>query len=95
MVTAVIIFALLSALLEFIIVMKFMPLKVMNKPYAVGLVHLFVFAMNLSVHWGTLVGTMTAITAVLVSFGTMPTARMIKTYYTHWREARAAREAHA
>lgn len=45
-------------------------------------VHLIAIVANLIIHWGTVVGTMTAVTAGLVSFITVP----LVIYVMRWRE---------
>jgi hypothetical protein len=88
MLTATLIFALLSATLELILLLKFAPQHLLAKPWFVNTVHLTVAALNLAIHFGTLVGTMTAITAALVSFVTIPAALWIKTFAMHYRAAK-------
>ena len=88
MLTATLIFALLSALLELILLLKFVPQWLLAKPWFVNTVHLIVAALNLAIHFGTLVGTMTAITAALVSFITVPAALWIKTFRMHYRASK-------
>jgi hypothetical protein len=88
MLTATLIFALLSATLELILLLKFAPQRLLAKPWFVNTVHLTVAALNLAIHFGTLVGTMTAITAALVSFVTVPAALWIKTFSMHYRAAK-------
>lgn len=85
MLTATFIFALLSATLELILLLKFVPQRLLAKTWFVNMVHLTVAVLNLAIHFGTLVGTMTAITAALVSFVTVPTALWIKTFTKHYR----------
>lgn len=77
MLEAVAIFAALSALFEFIILAKLPPAArywAINHP---GAVHLVTITFNLWVHFGTITGTMTAITAGLASFATVAIARLI------------------
>lgn len=71
MLTATLLFALLSATLELILLLKFAPQRLLHKTWFVNTVHLTVAVLNLVIHFGTLVGTMTAITATLVSFVTV------------------------
>ena len=61
--------------------------KVGGKPLSftwsnIGTVHLVAILANLIVHWGTIVGTMTAISAGLVSFITVP----VVLFLIFWRE---------
>lgn len=80
MVETVFLFAFVSALFEFVILMKLSPrtrLKLLGSPKAVALTHFFVVSANLIIHFGTITGSMTAITAGLASFITIPFARML------------------
>ena len=65
-------FALITAVFEALILWKWVSEEKLRKPWFRNCVHLIAIAANLCVHWGTIVGTMTAITAGLVSFGTVP-----------------------
>lgn len=89
MVEAVIAFALVSALFELILLLKFVRLHWLEKGWVVTLIHLVVFGLNLAIHFGTIVGTMTAITSALVSFATVPFARIIKRFKYHYDEQRS------
>jgi hypothetical protein len=86
MITAVIIFACITALLELVLLLKFASVPTMNKSWFKVLVHVGVALLNLLVHWGTLVGTMTAITAALVSFMTLPLAIYLKIVWTRYKK---------
>lgn len=86
MLSAVIAFALLSALLELLMLLKFTSAKTLQKEGFAATVHIAVTLLNLCIHWGTIVGTMTAITACLVSFATLPLAKWIKTFWENWHE---------
>ena len=85
MVTTVFIFAALSALFELILLLKLVPQKLLSRTWFQVLIHVTVIAFNIAIHFGTVVGTMTAITAGLVSFGTMPVALWCKTFWKHYR----------
>ena len=77
---AVFMFAAMSALFEFIVVMKLSPrtrCRVLGSPFKIGLIHLFTIGFNLFVHWGTLIGTSSAIAAGLASFVTIPIAAYV------------------
>lgn len=83
MIEAVLLFALITSIFELVILLKLKPrtrLRLLGSPYAVSLVHAIVFAINIAVHYGTLVGSMTAITAALTSFVTVPFARFLSGY---------------
>lgn len=67
MIEAVLLFAALTAAFELVIFAKLSPrirLRVLNWP---GLVTAVAFAFNLWVHWGTITGSMTAVTAGMAS----------------------------
>lgn len=72
MITTVIVFAVLTALFEAILLLKFSSERMLAKEWFRGFVHMLAICANLAIHWGTIVGTMTAITAGLVSFATVP-----------------------
>ena len=84
MVATALIFAFVSALFELILLLKWAPLSWLNNVYFTTTVHVVVILANLAIHFGTVVGTMTAITAGLVSFGTMPLAIVLKTFWRNW-----------
>lgn len=82
-VEAVLVFALITSLFETVILLKIRPrtrLRMLGSPYVVALIHTIVFGTNIAVHYGTLVGSMTAITAALTSFVTVPIVRKISGY---------------
>lgn len=94
MLEAVFIFAFVSALFELIILMKLSPkvrCRILGNPALITIVHTFVITANLIIHFGTVTGTMTAITAGLASFATVPLARRISgfvrkgVYYPGWK----------
>lgn len=72
LITTVLVFALLTAFVEFFLLYHYMPLRWLKKKPVQFLLHFGVAALNLAVHWGTIVGTMTAISALLISFATVP-----------------------
>lgn len=80
LIKAVLLFAVLSALFEFIIIMKIRPrtrLRILGSTRLVLFIHALTFIINISVHYGTVTGSMTAIVAALASFATVPLARAI------------------
>lgn len=85
MVTTVLIFALVSALFELILLLRFAPQALITRNWFQVTVHTLVIAANLAIHFGTVVGTMTAVTAGLVSFATMPIAVLIKTFWKNYK----------
>lgn len=77
-VEAVFVFAVITALFETVILMKIKPrtrVRILGSSFCVGMIHVAAFAVNLAVHYGTVTGSMTAITAALSSFVTVPLVR--------------------
>lgn len=75
---AVMVFAFITALFETVILMKIKPstrLRILGSPVAVGCIHAIAFGVNMAVHYGTVTGSMTAVTAALASFVTVPAVR--------------------
>lgn len=85
MVTAVLIFALLSATFEMILLLKLAPRTLLMKPWFQVTTHTVVIAANLAIHFGTITGTMTAITAGLVSFATVPMCCWLKSFWHNYK----------
>lgn len=85
MIESVVVFGLLTAAVEFLLLYKFMPLRWLRKKPVQAVLHFGVAALNLLIHWGTIVGTMTAITALFVSFITVPTVIACLTFTYSWR----------
>ena len=85
MVTTVLIFSFVSAIFELILLLKWAPLTLLNKTWFATLVHTLIIGANIAIHFGTVVGTMTAITAGLVSFATLPVAIVLKTFWKNYR----------
>lgn len=80
LIEAVLVFAAITAAFELVILMKLAPrtrCRVLGSTRWVLFIHTAVFAINLAVHYGSLVGSMTAITAALTSFITVPFARWL------------------
>lgn len=90
MVSMVITFALITAVFELLILLKFFSIPTMQKPWFPVVIHVVVAGANLIVHWGTIVGTMTAITAALVSFAVFPSAIWLKTFWSEYRDAQTS-----
>lgn len=85
MLTTTLLFALVSALLEAVILLKWCPQELLKKVWFQNSVHVVVAVLNLVVHFGTIVGTMTAITSALVSFATVPMVLALKTWWKHYQ----------
>ena len=80
MIAMVIFFAFVTALLEALMLYRFVPLDKLTSKWTPYAIHFGVFLINLVVHFGTIVGTMTAVTAALVSFAVYPAVIWYKTY---------------
>ena len=87
MLTAVLVFAAITALFEAIMLMKFFSLDTMQNKWVAGAVHITAFLVNLVVHWGTVTGTMTAVTAALVSFAVYPAVIWLKAFWKEYKHA--------
>lgn len=85
MIESVVVFGLLTAAVEFLLLYKFMPLRWLQRKPVQATLHFGVAALNLLIHWGTIVGTMTAITALFVSFATVPLVIATLTFAHSWR----------
>ncbi len=85
MIHIVLLFTLITAAFEMCLLMKFATPEWLESSWLLptgwnsrklipkaGVIHMLAIGFNLAVHWGTIVGTMTAITAGLVSFVTVP-----------------------
>lgn len=80
MISIVLTFAFVTALFEAFILCKFFSAKTLQKRWMPAVMHTFVIVANLAIHWGTIVGTMTAITAGLVSFAVVPAVIWFKVF---------------
>jgi hypothetical protein len=88
MVEAVLVFALLSAIFEAVLLLKLplrFRLRMLGSGTAVGVLHTLITVANLLIHWGTLTGSMTAVVAGLASFATVPLVRWYGGYIQHGR----------
>ena len=79
MISIVLTFALITAIGEFLI-LHYMPLGMKlrifgSNPRAITM-HMCMAAFNLWIHWGTITGSMTAVTAFVVSCGVIWLARL-------------------
>lgn len=89
MLAAALIFAAITAALEFILLVKWCPTWLLRKTWFAGTVHVLAFGANMLIHFGTIVGTMTAIIACLASFATFPVARWVKTFWENYHVKQA------
>ncbi len=80
MISAVLIFGLMNVLFEFILLSMLRPrtrLRILgNEAHCVAL-HFVCLALNLLIHWGTLVGTMSGIFSFICSIFTVVVARAV------------------
>lgn len=80
MIDAVLIFGLMNVAFEFIVLSMVKPrtrLRILgNEAHCVGL-HFMCLALNLLIHWGTLVGTMSGIFSFICSIFTVLVARAV------------------
>ena len=80
MISAVLIFGLMNVLFEFILLSMLRPrtrLRLLgNEGHCVAL-HFMCLALNLLIHWGTLVGTMSGIFSFICSIFTVMVARAV------------------
>ena len=77
----VVVFAIITALLEGLLIFKFCPLKWIHSRWLAVTCHIGIFVLNLVVHWGTIVGTMTAVTATLASFAMLPAITWLREFW--------------
>lgn len=80
MISAVLIFGLMNVLFEFILLSMVRPrtrLRILgNEGHCVAL-HFMCLALNLLIHWGTLIGTMSGIFSFICSIVTVMVARAV------------------
>lgn len=80
MIEAVITFAILLAAFEFVVISMIAPrwrLRLLGSRSARTILHTSMLLCNLSIHWGTVTGTMSATGAFVVSIGTVWIARVV------------------
>lgn len=86
MLETVLAFAAITAAFEAILLLRFSSERWLSKRWAKGVVHCTAIGVNLLIHWGTIVGTMTAVTAGLVSFATVPCVLYWMALKRRWHE---------
>jgi hypothetical protein len=82
MIEAVFVFGALNVLFEFVLLSMLSPrarLRLLGSEKR-NAVHVLVLALNLAIHWGTLIGTMSGIASFICSMITVQGARMIYGY---------------
>lgn len=80
MVDAVFIFGALNVLFEFVLLAMLSPrvrLRALGSRAVTTALHFIVFALNLFIHYGTLIGTMSSILAFVCSLLTVAIARLV------------------
>ena len=80
MIDAVLMFGALNVLFEFVLLAMLTPrlrLRLLGSEAASNALHVFFLAANLAIHWGTLIGTMSAVLAFVSSIVTVRIARAV------------------
>lgn len=80
MIEAVFVFGVMNAVFEFILLCMLPPrtrLRVLGDHQKKSMIHIVFLLLNLMVHWGTITGSMTAITAFVVSIGVVAFAKKL------------------
>lgn len=80
MIDAVLLFGLMNVVMEFVILGMLSPrfrLRILGRSTWGRAMHILMFMLNLSIHWGTLVGTMSAVMAFISSVITVQIARVL------------------
>ena len=88
MIDAVILFGLMNVLFEFILLGMVPPrqrLRLLGNRNSQVLLHFFCLSLNLLIHWGTLIGTMSGIFSFICSIGTVGIARFVFGFIEHDR----------
>ena len=88
MIDAVILFGLMNVLFEFIILSMVPPkqrLRLLGNRNNQILLHFACLLINLMIHWGTLIGTMSGIFSFICSIGTVAIARFVFGFIEHGR----------
>ena len=80
MIDAVLLFGAMNVLFEFIVLSMVPPkqrLRLLGNRNSQILLHFVCLSLNLLIHWGTLVGTMSGIFSFICSIGTVAVARFV------------------
>ena len=88
MIDAVLLFGAMNVLFEFIVLGMVKPrarLRLLGTYSSQVLLHFVCLLLNLTIHWGTLVGTMSGIFAFICSIGTVAFARFVFGYIEQGR----------
>jgi hypothetical protein len=79
-VDAVLLFGAMNVLFEFVLLSMLNPrmrLRLLGEPYKRNLLHIGFLLLNLVIHWGTLIGTMSAVMAFICSLVTVQIAMKV------------------
>jgi hypothetical protein len=87
MITTVLAFTALTALLEALLIYGAVPAHWLERRWVRAALHVAAFGGNLLIHWGTVTGTMTAVAAALASFATLKTLRLANYWLASTRPA--------
>jgi len=88
MVSAVVFFGLMNIILEMVLISMLPPrtrLRVLGNSAARNVLHVVFFVANLTIHWGTVIGTMSAVMAFIASVVTVRIAMLMFGYVTDGR----------
>lgn len=88
MIDAVLLFGLMNVLFEFILLSMVPPkqrLRLLGNRNAQVVLHFVCLLLNITIHWGTLVGTMSGIFSFICSIGTVAIARFVFGFIEHGR----------
>lgn len=88
MIDAVLLFGVMNVLFEFIVLSMVKPrtrLRLLGTYNACVVLHFACLAVNLVIHWGTLIGTMSGIFSFICSIGTVAFARFVFGYIEQGR----------
>lgn len=88
MIDAVLLFGAMNVLFEFILLSMVSPkwrLRLLGNRNSQALLHFGCLLINLMIHWGTLIGTMSGIFSFICSIATVSVARFVFGYVEHGR----------
>lgn len=88
MIDAVLLFGAMNVLFEFVLLCLMNPrsrLRLLGNHSAKVAMHLIFFGFNLVIHWGTVVGTMSAVMAFICSLATIKVAEKVFGFITEGR----------
>lgn len=88
MISAVLLFGVMNIVFEFVLLSMLPPrtrLRVLGSAAARNSLHVIFLVLNLIIHWGTLIGTMSAVLAFISSMLTVQLARVLYGYIVDGR----------